>query len=87
MPDEDNVLRPGGIVPIDVIDHATPEDIEWLTASNLAVIVVGASGDLAKKKTYPVSLSPSSTCHQSLSFVHSVTFIPPCFAVASQPLR
>ena len=44
-------LHPGGIVPVDALDHAV--DLKWLTASTLCVVVVGASGDLAKKKTYP----------------------------------
>lgn len=33
------------------------EHMEWLTDSCLVVVVVGASGDLAKKKTYPSLLN------------------------------
>mmetsp|Transcript_18746 Transcript_18746/g.22370 ORF Transcript_18746/g.22370 Transcript_18746/m.22370 type:complete len:1018 (+) Transcript_18746:62-3115(+) len=33
------------------------EDLKWLKTSGLVVVVVGASGDLAKKKTYPALLS------------------------------
>jgi glucose-6-phosphate 1-dehydrogenase len=36
---------------------STPEQMEWLTSSGLCVVVVGASGDLAKKKTYPSLLN------------------------------
>lgn len=39
------------------LEGATPEQLEWLTHSGLCVIVVGASGDLAKKKTYPSLLN------------------------------
>ena len=39
------------------IEGATEEQLEWLTSSGLSVIVVGASGDLAKKKTYPSLLN------------------------------
>lgn len=49
-------LRPGGIVPVDAIDD-DQEAMEWLTESTLAIVVVGASGDLAKKKTYPSLLN------------------------------
>jgi glucose-6-phosphate 1-dehydrogenase len=47
------VLRPGGIEPVPAIDPQEPADMVWLTSATLAVVVVGASGDLAKKKTYP----------------------------------
>jgi glucose-6-phosphate 1-dehydrogenase len=50
----EDALRPGGIVPIHSIDDA---DMEWLTDACLSVVVVGASGDLAKKKTYPSLLN------------------------------
>ena len=43
-------LRPPGIVPVDSIDDG---DMTWLTDGCLSIVVVGASGDLAKKKTYP----------------------------------
>jgi glucose-6-phosphate 1-dehydrogenase len=33
------------------------EDLTWLTGSTLCIVVVGASGDLAKKKTYPSLLN------------------------------
>jgi glucose-6-phosphate 1-dehydrogenase len=33
------------------------EDLAWLTGSTLCIVVVGASGDLAKKKTYPSLLN------------------------------
>jgi len=33
------------------------KELEWLKTSGLVVVVVGASGDLAKKKTYPALLS------------------------------
>lgn len=39
------------------LEGATSEQIEWLTESMLTVVVVGASGDLAKKKTYPSLLN------------------------------
>ncbi|KAL7563073.1 hypothetical protein ACA910_022566 [Epithemia clementina (nom. ined.)] len=51
---ESGKLRPGGIVHV---DDFGPEEIELLNASTLAVVVVGASGDLAKKKTYPSLLN------------------------------
>ena len=35
------------------LEGASPDEVEWLTASALTVVVVGASGDLAKKKTFP----------------------------------
>ena len=35
----------------------TEEQLEWLTVSALTITVVGASGDLAKKKTYPSILN------------------------------
>ena len=47
-------LRPGGIVHV---DDFGPEEKVFLTASTLVVVVVGASGDLAKKKTYPSLLN------------------------------
>jgi glucose-6-phosphate 1-dehydrogenase len=55
--DTNTLLHPGGIVPIAVVQGTTPEKIEWLTDASLAIIVVGASGDLAKKKTYPSLLN------------------------------
>jgi glucose-6-phosphate 1-dehydrogenase len=39
------------------LEGASPQEIEWLTSSGLSVVVVGASGDLAKKKTYPSLLN------------------------------
>eukprot|EP00523_Entomoneis_sp_CCMP467_P002475 CAMPEP_0168759430 /NCGR_PEP_ID=MMETSP0724-20121128/22218_1 /TAXON_ID=265536 /ORGANISM="Amphiprora sp., Strain CCMP467" /LENGTH=1043 /DNA_ID=CAMNT_0008808351 /DNA_START=59 /DNA_END=3190 /DNA_ORIENTATION=+ len=53
----DTNLRPGGIIPVDAFEHASPKDLEWLTSSTLVVVVMGASGDLAKKKTYPSLLN------------------------------
>jgi Glucose-6-phosphate dehydrogenase, NAD binding domain len=41
------------VMKISPIDHATEDEIKWLTCSRLSIVVVGASGDLAKKKTYP----------------------------------
>jgi glucose-6-phosphate 1-dehydrogenase len=38
-----------------VTDHG--DNLPWLTASVLTIVVVGASGDLAKKKTYPSLLN------------------------------
>jgi glucose-6-phosphate 1-dehydrogenase len=35
----------------------TEEQLEWLTSSGLSISVIGASGDLAKKKTYPSLLN------------------------------
>ena len=35
----------------------TEEQLEWLTVSGLSITVIGASGDLAKKKTYPSILN------------------------------
>jgi glucose-6-phosphate 1-dehydrogenase len=55
--DTNTLLHPGGIVPIAAVQGSSPEKIEWLTDASLAVIVVGASGDLAKKKTYPSLLN------------------------------
>lgn len=43
-----------GVVPVDSVDDG---DMSWLTDSCLSVTVVGASGDLAKKKTYPSLLN------------------------------
>jgi hypothetical protein len=46
------MLRPGGIEPVPAIDPPQQAvDMEWLTSATLAIVVVGASGDLAKKKT------------------------------------
>lgn len=39
------------------LEGASPDEVEWLTASALTVVVVGASGDLAKKKTFPSLLN------------------------------
>lgn len=39
------------------MEGSTPEQMEWLSSSGLCVVVVGASGDLAKKKTYPSLLN------------------------------
>jgi glucose-6-phosphate 1-dehydrogenase len=50
-------LHPGGVTSVQAFEHATPEDLVWLTSSTLVVVVVGASGDLAKKKTYPSLLN------------------------------
>ena len=36
---------------------ASKESMKWLNASALSVVVIGASGDLAKKKTYPSLLN------------------------------
>lgn len=41
------------VVKVSPVDHATAEEMKWLTTSGLVVVVIGASGDLAKKKTYP----------------------------------
>ena len=38
-----------------VTDHG--DHLPWLTASVLTIVVIGASGDLAKKKTYPSLLN------------------------------
>lgn len=35
------------------LEGASDEQLEWLTDSGLVIVVVGASGDLAKKKTFP----------------------------------
>ena len=45
------------IINPDALGGASPEEMEWLTASSLAIVVIGASGDLAKKKTYPSLLN------------------------------
>lgn len=45
----------GGVVKVQALDEK--EDLKWLTSSGLTVVVVGASGDLAKKKTYPSLLN------------------------------
>jgi glucose-6-phosphate 1-dehydrogenase len=47
------------IVKLDSVDHTQPESnqLEWLMSSGLTIVVVGASGDLAKKKTYPSLLN------------------------------
>jgi len=39
------------------LEGATPDQMQWLTDSMLAIVVVGASGDLAKKKTFPSLLN------------------------------
>lgn len=39
------------------LEGSTAKQIEWLTHSLLTIVVVGASGDLAKKKTYPSLLN------------------------------
>ena len=51
---EAGTLHPGGILPMDDFD---PEEMEMLSSTTLAVVVVGASGDLARKKTYPSLLN------------------------------
>ena len=53
MAERSGSLRPGGIVPVEPFEHSTPQELEWLTSSTLVIVVVGASGDLAEKKTYP----------------------------------
>ena len=40
--------------PVDSIDDG---DMTWLNDASLCVVVIGASGDLAKKKTYPSLLN------------------------------
>jgi hypothetical protein len=55
--DEPNTFRPGGIVPIEPLHQDSPEAMKWLTSSTLAIVVLGASGDLAKKKTYTALLN------------------------------
>jgi hypothetical protein len=45
------------VVKVTPVDHSTAEEMKWLTTSGLTVVVVGASGDLAKKKTYPSLLA------------------------------
>jgi 6-phosphogluconate dehydrogenase len=43
---------------VDTIENqGNPEVMEWLTVSTLSIVVVGASGDLAKKKTFPSLLN------------------------------
>jgi glucose-6-phosphate 1-dehydrogenase len=50
----DSTLHPGGIVPLDALNRIDNHpELDWLTSSSLCVVVIGASGDLAKKKTYP----------------------------------
>jgi 6-phosphogluconate dehydrogenase len=39
------------------LEGASDEQLEWLTDSGLVIVVVGASGDLAKKKTFPSLLN------------------------------
>lgn len=51
--DDHGLLHPGGIVPVNHVDGS----LEWLRTSTLSILVVGASGDLAKKKTYPSLLN------------------------------
>lgn len=46
-----SVIYAGGVSSVNALDQAN--DTEWLTASSLCIVVMGASGDLAKKKTYP----------------------------------
>jgi glucose-6-phosphate 1-dehydrogenase len=47
-------LRPGGIESVPAMDPPQEStDMDWLTSATLVIVVVGASGDLAKKKTYP----------------------------------
>lgn len=53
---ETSRLRDGGIIPVNAVT-GSKEELEWLTSSTLSIIVVGASGDLAKKKTYPSLLN------------------------------
>jgi glucose-6-phosphate 1-dehydrogenase len=51
-------MSSGNVVKISPIDDKlTSEDTAWLTSSSLSIVVVGASGDLAKKKTYPSLLN------------------------------
>jgi hypothetical protein len=45
------------VVKITPVDHSTAEEMKWLKTCGLTVVVVGASGDLAKKKTYPSLLA------------------------------
>lgn len=39
------------------LEGVSDEKLEWLTSSSLSIVVVGASGDLAKKKTFPSLLN------------------------------
>lgn len=63
--DKHGMLRPGGIIPVDAIESGSLTndsshssiDNSWLTSASLAIVVVGASGDLAKKKTFPSLLN------------------------------
>ena len=38
-------------------EGAPPVEIEWLTSAGLSIVVLGASGDRAKKKTFPSLLN------------------------------
>eukprot|EP01068_Selenidium_serpulae_P020065 Selendium_serpulae@DN7873_c0_g1_i1.p1 len=47
----------GGVVKLSPFEESqTDRDITWLNAASLQVVVIGASGDLAMKKTYPALL-------------------------------
>ena len=50
-------MATGNVMKLSPIDHAPEEEMTWLTSSSLSIVVVGASGDLAKKKTYPSLLN------------------------------
>jgi glucose-6-phosphate 1-dehydrogenase len=49
------------VTPTTVVEAVPPvrsnSDLSWLTASALTIVVIGASGDLAKKKTFPSLLN------------------------------
>mmetsp|Transcript_11402 Transcript_11402/g.18907 ORF Transcript_11402/g.18907 Transcript_11402/m.18907 type:complete len:1073 (-) Transcript_11402:81-3299(-) len=45
------------VVKVSPVDRTTSEEMKWLSTSGLTIVVVGASGDLAKKKTYPSLLA------------------------------
>jgi len=45
------------VVNLSPVDNESADDMIWLTSATLSIVVVGASGDLAKKKTYPSLLS------------------------------
>ena len=50
-------MATGNVMKLSPIDDAPKEEMTWLTSSSLSIVVVGASGDLAKKKTYPSLLN------------------------------
>ncbi|GKY94914.1 hypothetical protein MPSEU_000456300 [Mayamaea pseudoterrestris] len=54
---EEKMLSEKGFLPPTEVAEVSPEEMEWLNDATLSIVVVGASGDLAKKMTFPSLLN------------------------------